>query len=213
MSRQSSRELAISSAHGTCPRCAAERRPSQSYCLECGLRLPVVEGGLAVLRRSWLRSLGWYPGDWVWLALAAGLVAAGGAAASIAVGRHHAAAAATTFVAPIPHRLTTPTTTEPNGKTAWPRGLGGGWTPWSCSRPLPVANRTRSREKQPLSVASSAARSGLPQVGVLDSSDFSSLHPGYYVVFSGIYSLAGDANTALRERPRARASAVLTWSG
>ena len=27
----------------------------------------------------------------------------------------------------------------------------------------------------------------LPEVGVIDSGEFSSLHPGYYVVFSGIY--------------------------
>jgi hypothetical protein len=196
VSRRADRELAISSAHATCPRCAAPRQASQSYCLECGLRLPVVEGGLAVLRRSWLRSLGWYPGDWVWLALAAGLVAAGGAAASIAVGRHHAAAAATTFVAPAPHRLAPPATTEPNGRTTWPEGLDG-WTVVLLSAPAPKG------EKQPLAIASNAARSGLPQVGVLDSSDFSSLHPGYDVVFSGVYSVAGDASTAL-ESVRAR---------
>jgi hypothetical protein len=39
-------------------------------------------------------------------------------------------------------------------------------------------------------------------VGVLDSSRFSSLHPGYYVVFSGIYS-----SSALAERGRAAATA------
>ena len=31
-------------------------------------------------------------------------------------------------------------------------------------------------------------RSGLSEVGVIDSGEFSSLHPGYYVVFSGIYA-------------------------
>ena len=35
--------------------------------------------------------------------------------------------------------------------------------------------------------AQEALRSGLPEVGVLDSGEFASLHPGYYVVFSGIY--------------------------
>ncbi len=34
-------------------------------------------------------------------------------------------------------------------------------------------------------------------MGVLDSSRYSSLHPGYYVVFSGIYSSRGQANGAL----------------
>jgi hypothetical protein len=33
-------------------------------------------------------------------------------------------------------------------------------------------------------------------VGVLDSSRYSSLHPGYYVVFSGIYSSRAQADAA-----------------
>jgi hypothetical protein len=34
---------------------------------------------------------------------------------------------------------------------------------------------------------------GLPEVGVIDAGEFSSLHPGYYVVFSGIYNDQRDA--------------------
>jgi len=195
--RANSRELAISAAHGSCPRCGAKRQASQSYCLECGLRLPVVLGALALLRRSWLRSLGWYPGDFVWLTLAAGLLAAGGATAAIAINRHHAAAAPATFVAPVPRRVaTTPAATGPNGRTAWPQGRDG-WTVALASSPVPDGSG------QPLALARSVARGGLPQVGVLDSSDYSSLHPGYYVVFSGIYGATGDADTAL-ESVRAR---------
>ena len=37
--------------------------------------------------------------------------------------------------------------------------------------------------------------SELPEVGVIDSGEFSSLHPGYYVVFSGIYA---DQRAALQ---------------
>ncbi len=185
------RELAISAAHGSCPRCGAAREPSHSYCLECGLRLPVVVGALAGLRRSWLRGLGWYPGDWVWLPLAAALLAAGGAAAAIAVNRHHAAAAAATFVAPLPHRLAAATTVSGrDGHTEWPPGRDG-WTVVLASSPAPDGSR------QPLALASRAARSGLPQVGLLDSSNYSSLHPGYYVVFSGVYGATTDADTAL----------------
>jgi hypothetical protein len=44
--------------------------------------------------------------------------------------------------------------------------------------------------------ARAASRAGLPQVGVLDSSRYSSLHPGYYVVFSGVYGSLGQAQTA-----------------
>jgi len=38
-----------------------------------------------------------------------------------------------------------------------------------------------------------AISQGLPQVGVLDSSDYSSMRPGYWVVFSGIYDTKAQA--------------------
>jgi hypothetical protein len=45
--------------------------------------------------------------------------------------------------------------------------------------------------------AKKAANAGLSQVGYLNSSDFSSLHPGYWVVFSGIYnSISAARNNA-----------------
>jgi hypothetical protein len=46
-------------------------------------------------------------------------------------------------------------------------------------------------------IARQAIDAGLPDVGVLDSSEFASLRPGYYVVFSGIYSTIGEAEAAL----------------
>jgi hypothetical protein len=33
---------------------------------------------------------------------------------------------------------------------------------------------------------------------VIDSGKFSSLHPGYYVVFTGVYSSSSEAEAALR---------------
>src|SRR3954466_888042 len=79
------RESAISAADRTCPRCGAAREPEQAYCLECGLALPPVEGRLPSLRPRWIRRIGWYPGDWVWISLLTFLIAAGGAAAAIAL--------------------------------------------------------------------------------------------------------------------------------
>nr|MBA3718642.1 hypothetical protein [Actinomycetota bacterium] len=43
--------------------------------------------------------------------------------------------------------------------------------------------------------AKKAANAGLPKVGYLNSSGFSSLHPGYWVVFSGIYSSISAARS------------------
>ncbi len=45
--------------------------------------------------------------------------------------------------------------------------------------------------------ARTALRKGLKQVGVLDSSRYSSLHPGYFVVFAGIYDSEAEAQSAL----------------
>ncbi len=183
------RQLAVA-ADEACPRCRAWREPAQAYCVECGLRLPVVVGTVAVLRRRWVRAVGWYPGDWVWLALASLLVAAAGAAAAIEVGHKRAVAAPSTYVAPVPQVSRAVSPTGSNGRTRWPADLDG-WTVVLVSSPS-----THGRAK-PRALAAGAARRGLPQVGVLDSSSFASLHPGYYVVFSGVYGAAGDARIAL----------------
>jgi len=45
--------------------------------------------------------------------------------------------------------------------------------------------------------ASNAEAAGLPKVGVLDSSSFSSLRPGYWVVFSGMYDALVGARSNL----------------
>jgi hypothetical protein len=86
---------------------------------------------------------------------------------------------------------TTTVAAPPNGRTPWPAGRNG-WTIVLFS--YPVTGGTAA----PYATAARATHGGLPEVGVLDSNQFSSLHPGYYVVFSGIYSSAGEAETALR---------------
>jgi hypothetical protein len=54
-----------------------------------------------------------------------------------------------------------------------------------------------------------ARRKGLDAVGVLDSSRYASLHPGYWIVFSGIYASEAEATSALEDARRyARAAAV-----
>ncbi len=46
-----------------------------------------------------------------------------------------------------------------------------------------------------LAEAKQALHVGMKQVGVIDSSRFSSLHPGYYVVFAGIYDTEAGAQS------------------
>ena len=212
------RAAAIAAIEEHCPRCDAERTPGQEYCAECGMRLPALTGAIPALRRGWLRRLGWYPGDWIWVSALTLVVAIAGAAVAIALGDNSSPNAVTTAVAPIPpsvatttaplptapepattqttqstHTTTTTTTTAapPSGRTPWPAGRNG-WTIVLFS--YPVTGGTAA----PYATAARAAHGGLADVGVLDSNQFSSLHPGYYVVFSGIYSSAGEAETALR---------------
>ncbi len=212
------RKQAVAAAERTCPRCGASRDADQEYCVECGLRLPVVTGRLPRLRRKWVRVVGWYPGDWVWVSLLTLVTAAAGAAVAIKLTADSGPTGATTLVAsgpvPIGPRAGAPgasaaapepsagTTagakgsqqtnpgTKANGRLAWPDDRNG-WTIVLVSYPA-RAGRVAPRE-----TAMRAAGLGLPEVGVLSSSEFPSLHPGYYVVFSGLYSSRADAEAAL----------------
>jgi hypothetical protein len=78
---------------------------------------------------------------------------------------------------------TTPTTPQPpanpNAILQWPTGKSG-YTVVLESIPL-SAGRAFALQR-----ARKAKQAGIAQVGVLDSSGYSSLHPGYYVVFAGI---------------------------
>jgi hypothetical protein len=201
----SRRSVAAYLSESTCPRCGAGRAADQRYCVECGLRLPVATGALAAWRRSWTRTFGWYPGDWVWLTLLAGVVAAAGAGVALHLGhRHVTSSAATTYVAPTPRAVTPARPTGASGHTSWPPQLDA-WTVILVSSP--VANGKAPARQ----VALRAARDHLPQVGVLDSSRFGSLHPGYFVVFSGVYGASGDAQAALQTvRARGFGAAYVT---
>jgi hypothetical protein len=196
----------------TCPRCGSRRAWDQRFCLDCGEPLPKVTGRVAALRRRWIRRVGWYPGDWVWLALAGLLVAAAGAAAAIAVAHHRHAGTLRVITAlsslpvaepsAVPVATVTvatgklPTAPEPTkpaakpGRAVWPAGQTG-WTIVLVSYPKTTGRQTATQ------TALEAAHHGLSDVGVLDSSRYPSLQPGYFVVFSGIYPTESEANAAV----------------
>jgi hypothetical protein len=192
------RTAALRAIELECPHCGAERAVEQAFCVECGYALPPLHGRLPRWRRRWITRVGWYPGDWVWPALATLVLAALGAAAAIAVShaRHSTSGHVFTALANIPVQapvVLAPTTTSATpptvaaGKQIWPTGETG-WTivlvsyPKTAGRPAAAATALR------------AARKGLPAVGVLDSSQYASLQPGYFVVFSGIYDSQAEAN-------------------
>jgi hypothetical protein len=205
----------VSSQPGACPRCGAPYAAGQEYCLECGLRLPTETGWFASFVAPWRRRR-WYPGDWIWpvllfLVLAAlgalvAILATGGSSGSTIVATSPATATGggfgltTTVSATLP-TVAPPTTTAPPPPTrtnrppaqrqviAWPDRSG--YTIVLESIP------TTSGRAQANATARRALAAGLPQVGVLASSNYSSLQPGYYVVFTGVYDSNSEAEQLL----------------
>jgi hypothetical protein len=85
---------------------------------------------------------------------------------------------------------TVPAPSNPNALAVWPAGESG-YT--DILESLPVTGGLAAAVAR----ARQAKRAGLKQVGVLTSSQYSSLHPDYYVVFSGIYRTQADATAGL----------------
>jgi hypothetical protein len=205
-----------------CPRCDTPYAEGQEYCLECGEHLPAQPGLSARLGARWRRRIGWYPGDWIWPTLLALVVAVVAGVASALWLADDSSSAGNTIVLTNAGPTTTaatetapePTTTAPTstGTTAttttappkpkpkatliaWPVGRAG-WTIVLDS--VPATNGRAGA----LGEAKQAARLGLPQVGVLDSAQFSSLHPGYFVVFTGVYGSEAAAQSHIIDAHR-----------
>ena len=84
--------------------------------------------------------------------------------------------------------------------TAWPDSDGYTVILQSIPAGTSRANAVRTAKR--------ALAAGLPQVGVLESANFSSLHPGYYVVFSGVYSSNAAASAHISAAEQAGFSAT-----
>ena len=204
-----------------CPRCNAAVHAGQEYCVECGGRLgPAPTGRVANAATTVARRHAW-AGAWVVPALLGLVIAALGTGAAIAIssdGRDQSAVSTATggsltvtdetptLTAPEPTTATSPTTaptttapatTAPPPRPAnpaaitWPRGRRG-WTIVLLS--LPQSNGRDAAAAQ----AKRARDGGLRRTGVLDSSRFASLHPGYYVVFHGIFASEAEASSSLQ---------------
>ena len=202
----------------SCPHCGAAAQPAQEYCLECGGRLaqhpdgPVARASTSVAERhDWA-------GAWLVPALLGLVIAVIGTGAAIAIsgegeeesaiptatgGSLTATGGTPTLTAPEP---TTPTERTGPGTTApaatappppnpaavtWPRDRRG-WTIVLVS--LPQTNGRDAAAAQ----AKKARDGGLRRVGVLDSSRYASVHPGYYVIFQGVYADEAEASSALQ---------------
>jgi hypothetical protein len=172
-----------------CRTCGAPAEPGQEYCLECGNRLVPGRSVPAVA-------------TWILPSVVALVVATAGAAAAIAAthDRSRHGTGALVAVSPLPPAPRTPVVPpvkpKPHAKPqktkqliAWP--VGNGYSIILATIPL-SQGASAARAK-----ALAAQRAGLPQVGVLVSSSFASLQPGYYMVFSGVYASLAEAQSSL----------------
>jgi hypothetical protein len=170
-----------------CPICGANLVRGQEYCVECGARVP--DAGLA--------GRGPHSGKrWVLRSLLAFVVAIAGTAAAVAATDRSSGAGevatATGGHATLPNSSTLPDPSDSGnaGTVDWPAGEDG-WTIALASLPQTEGRRAAVRR------ARQARRRGLSLVGIIDSSQYASLHPGYWVVFTGIYSTEAEATSEL----------------
>ncbi len=188
-----------------CPACLSPMRSDQRYCLECGERLAVDEippppgGGSAFANRS--TSL---------LAIAAvALIVIGVGLGWVALrdpnlGDTPDATVTDTVITDtvitdtiitdtvITDTIITDTVitdTSVSG-TTWPVGESG------YAVILASKDSATFTEADAQIIAGDATAAGVPMVGVLDSSQFSTLNPGYWAVFSGPYTTLNQAVTA-----------------
>ena len=208
---------------GLCPNCGAPHDAYQEYCLECGRRLPGLYMG-GRYTEVWRRD----SPVWLWAALAALLLVALVAGAVVALAatnddKNSGPATSIPVVSTTPQTTNTVgvvtqpptitinpptttlstttfgtttfgTTTTNTGNTTWPAGKDGFTV---ILKSVPTSNGRSQAD----AAANKARTNGLTQVGVLNSSDYSSLNPGYYVTFTGIYDTNAQAQAAL---PNAR---------
>ncbi len=204
-------EPALRGGQRLCPDCGTPYASGQEYCLECGLRLPAERGVVATLSSAWQRRLPWYPGDWLWPALLLLLIAALGAMVvilSLEDGKTGTLVATTSSpptatstasggetaptvppAAPQPPAATPPPPAPPAAPIEWPQGQSG-YTVVLASVPQSSGRASADAEVQ------KALDAGLTEVGVLSSSDFPILHPGYFVVFAGMLDSLQEATGA-----------------
>ena len=197
--------MTSTSPSGVCSRCGTAYAGGAEYCLDCGRRLPrrtTFFGGLrtryranpalAALLLLILAAFG---------ALVAVLASRGGVERETFVATHlpprtvvqrrpifGTDTVVPTIVPPVVVTTPPPTTGSPRATALRRWSAADGYTVVLAS--VPRANGRSSA----VQVAKRAVAKGLPTVGVLDTKDFSSLHPGYFVVFSGYYRSNASAS-------------------
>ena len=167
-------------------------------------------GAFGRLANALQRRFAWYPGDWIcrccWRSPAPQRRSSCRTRAPRTApegGTPHSADdvawAATVALPSVPTGTptgppTTPTAPPPATPTPSPERAAGRESGFTV-----VLGSHRRASGHSLAITRARSAPGPDCLRWFDSSRYSSLHPGYYVVFSGIYSSRGQANGALRE--------------
>lgn len=219
---------------GRCPNCGAPHDVYQEYCLECGRRLPgaYVGGRYAEIWRRdsplWLWAA---LAALLLVALVSGAVVALAATddeknsepatsipvvstapsttdtvgvvtqpPTITINPPTTTAGTTTFSTTTFGTTTFGTTTTTDQNVTWPTNKDGFTV-------IVKSVETSKGRTQAENAADKARTNGLPEVGILNSTDYASMNPGYYVTFTGIYDTESQATAAL---PNARSKGFPT---
>ena len=188
-----------------CPRCGAAMTEEQEWCLRCGAavgtriataqgwRVPLVLTGLLVTLAAIAIAIAI-----IQLADDTDEVPATAATPTPSAVQTPVPTPTPTLtpdpaatVTPTPSATPTPSPTstpDSSGSVAeWPAGTDG-WT---------VVLASKSSEDAARDSAESFSAEGIPDVGILNSDDFSSLKGGFWVVYSGEYDTQAEATDAL----------------
>jgi hypothetical protein len=207
---------------GLCPNCGAPHDPYQEYCLECGNRLPPPYGTRRDIWSSGSPLWLWAAlAALLLVALVAGAIVAIAATRKDEEGRPRSSIPVvttgpqttdtvgiitqpptvtinpptTTFgtTSTIPTTTigtTTMGTTTTSSTVTWPPNRDG----YSIFLKSVPTNEGRAKADE---AAQRARSNGLTQVGVLNSSNYTSLNSGYWVTFTGIYDTEQQAQSNL----------------
>ncbi len=197
-----------------CPACLSPVRTDQRYCLECGERLladeippPPSGPGLSdrgtpalIIAAVVLIAIGI---SLAWVGLRDQSGADGGATATTATTPTDTMPTDTVPTDTVPTDTvptdTVPTDTMPTDTTTpTDTTAAGGWPAGQTGWAVILASKSQSQfqEADAQAIAGEASSAGVSMVGVLDSSQFPSLNPGYWAVFSGPYATQAEATAA-----------------
>jgi septal ring-binding cell division protein DamX len=201
-------------AQRQCPRCGAAMTDEQEWCLRCGAavgtriatapgwRVPLIVTGLLVLLAAVAIAIAIIqladdtdevPATVTPTATPSAVETPPPTPTPTPTLTPDPAATATPTPTPTPSATPTPTTTPESSNSGavaeWPAGENG-WT---------VVLASKSSEDAARDTAEDFSAEGIPEVGLLNSDDFSSLKAGFWVVYSGQFDSQAEATDALDE--------------